>query len=49
MNLLTQDRPIDSPRYISFQWIWEHTIKLIYPDIFKVEVFESKISKILSA
>ena len=42
MNLLTQDRPIDSPRYISFQWIWEHTIKLIYPDIFKVEVYKSE-------
>ena len=41
MNLLTQDRPIDSPRYISFQWIWEHVIKIIYPDIFKVEVYKS--------
>lgn len=41
MNMLTQDRPIDSPRYISFQWIWEHVIKLIYPDIFKVEVYKT--------
>ena len=42
MNILTQDRPIDSPRYISFQGIWEHVIKLIYPDIFKVEVYKTE-------
>jgi len=46
MNLLTQDRPIDSPKYVSFQWIWEHVIKLIYPNIFKTEVYKSAWSNI---
>ena len=39
MNFLTHDRPIDSPRYLSFQWVWWNEIKLIYPDIFKVESY----------
>lgn len=39
MNELTPDRPIDSPRYVSFQGIWGHQIKLIYPNIFKAEAF----------
>jgi len=39
MNLLTSDRPIDSPRYISMQSIAWNEINLIYPDLFKVEVF----------
>ena len=39
MNLLTPDRPIDSPRYVSMQSIAWNEIKLIYPDLFKVEVF----------
>lgn len=40
MNLLTPDRPIDSPRYVSMQAINGKEVKLIYPDLFKVEVFE---------
>ncbi len=40
MNLLTPDRPIDSPRYVSMQSINGKEVKLIYPDLFKVEVFE---------
>ena len=39
MNVLTADRPIDSPRYVSMQSIAWNDIKLIYPDLFKVEVF----------
>jgi hypothetical protein len=40
MNILTSDRPIDSPRYVSMQSIEAKPLKLIYPDLFKVEVFE---------
>ena len=40
MNILTSDRPIDSPRYVSMQSIGAKPINLIYPDLFKVEVFE---------
>ncbi|MDO4713764.1 MAG: hypothetical protein Q4B28_03845 [bacterium] len=39
MSILTPDRPIDSPRYISFQGINHNEIKLIYPNLFKVEAF----------
>ena len=46
MNILTQDRPIDSPKYVSFQWIWGNEIKLIYPDIFKVEVYNDAWGKL---
>ena len=41
MNILTPDRPIDSPRYVSMQSIAKNEIKLIYPNLFKVEVFKS--------
>lgn len=39
MNITTQDRPIDSPRYVTFQWLWWNVVKMIYPDIYKVEVY----------
>lgn len=39
INATTYDRPIDSPRYLSFQGVWGHDIKLIYPNLFKVEAF----------
>ena len=39
MNILTADRPIDSPRYVSMQWVAWNEVKLIYPDLFKVEVY----------
>ena len=42
MNLLTPDRPIDSPRYVSMQSIAWNEISFIYPDLFKVEVYTSK-------
>lgn len=41
MNFLTPDRPIDSPRYVSMQSINGKELKFIYPDLFKVEVFQS--------
>lgn len=47
MNMLTVDRPIDSPRYVTFQWVWENVIKLIYPNLFKVEVYKSTWSNII--
>ncbi len=40
MNLLTPDRPIDSPRYVSMQSVAWNEMKFIYPDLFKVEVYE---------
>lgn len=42
INATTYDRPIDSPRYLSFQGIGGHEIKLIYPNLFKVEAFLQK-------
>lgn len=42
MNILTPDRPIDSPRYVSMQSVAWNEMKFIYPDLFKVEVFTNK-------
>lgn len=39
MNITTQDRPIDSPKYITFQWLSWSVVKMIYPNLYKVEVF----------
>lgn len=39
INATTYDRPIDSPRYLSFQGIGGNEIKLIYPNVFKIEAF----------
>lgn len=39
MNLTTPDRPINDPRYTTFQWVWWTVVKLEYPDFFNVEVF----------
>ena len=39
MSDLTPDRPIDSPRYTTFQGIWWNRINLIYPNIFKSEAY----------
>jgi hypothetical protein len=41
LNLLTPDRPIDSPRYTTFQGINAQEIKFIYPDLYKVEVYKA--------
>ncbi|MDR0283198.1 MAG: hypothetical protein LBI53_08190 [Candidatus Peribacteria bacterium] len=41
LNLLTPDRPIDSPRYTTFQGINAQEIKFIYPNLYKVEVFKT--------
>ena len=42
MNILTPDRPIDSPRYVVMQSVAWNEMKFIYPDLFKVEVYEFK-------
>lgn len=39
INQTTSDRPIDSPRYLTFKWIAGNKVTLIYPDIYKAEVF----------
>ena len=39
MNILTHDRPIDSPRYTVMQSVAGKEMKFIYPDLFKVEVY----------
>ena len=39
MNILTPDRPIDSPRYTIMQSVAGNEMKFIYPDLFKVEVY----------
>ncbi|MDR0860795.1 MAG: hypothetical protein LBO09_07695 [Candidatus Peribacteria bacterium] len=41
LNILTPDRPIDSPRYITFQGVNAQEVKLIYPDLYKVEVYKT--------
>ena len=39
MNNTTSDRPIDSPRYLTFKWISGDKVTFIYPDIYKAEIF----------
>ena len=43
MNILTPDRPIDSPRYVSMQSVAWKEMKFIYPDLYKVEVYTWKV------
>jgi len=42
MNMLTLDKPIDSPRYVTFQSFAGREVKFIYPNLFKVEVYKKK-------
>ena len=39
MNNTTSDRPIDSPRFLTFKWIAGDKVTFIYPDIYKAEIF----------
>lgn len=39
INMTTSDRPIDSPRYMTFKWISWDKVTFIYPDLYKVEIF----------
>lgn len=39
MNMTTSDRPIDSPKYITFKWVGGNKVTFIYPDLYKAEVF----------
>jgi FG-GAP-like repeat len=41
MNMGTSDRPIDSVRYSSFQGIGGDLVKLVYPNLYNVAVFDS--------
>lgn len=42
MNIITPERPIDSPRYLSFQGVGGNEIRLIYPNLFKTELFKGE-------
>lgn len=42
MNITTIDRPIDSPRYMTFQWVWWDKVNFIYPNLYKIEIFKKK-------
>lgn len=39
MSNITSDRPIDSPKYITFKWVWWDKVTFIYPNLYKAEVF----------
>lgn len=39
MSITTSNRPIDSPKYITFKWVWWDKVTMIYPNIYKAEVF----------
>ncbi len=45
MNMTTSDRPIDSPRYMTFKGIWWDKVTFIYPDIYKAEIFSGDSSE----
>lgn len=40
MTNVTADRPIDSPKYITFKWIWWDKVTFIYPNLYKAEIFK---------
>lgn len=40
MSFSTRDRPVDTPRYMTFQGLGGDTVMLIYPNLYQVEVFE---------
>ncbi len=39
MNMTTSDRPIDSPKYITFKGVGWDKVSFIYPNLYKSEVF----------
>ena len=41
MHTLTQERPIDDPRYVHFHGVGGELVKFIYPDMYRVPVFEN--------
>ena len=45
VNEMTIDRPVDSPKYINFQWIWWSKVTFVYPNFYKVEVFKNQWDK----
>jgi len=42
MNMSTSDRPIDSVRHMSFQWIGWDLVTLSYPNLYNVSVFDDR-------
>jgi len=47
MNMMTQSRPIDNIRNITFKWIWWETVQLNYPDLYKVNVYKKSWEKLI--
>ncbi len=42
INEVTDERPIDTPRSVNFQWIWWSLINFNYPNLWNVNVFDDK-------
>lgn len=42
VNEMTIDRPVDSPKYVNFQGIWWDKVTMVYPDLYKVDVFKQQ-------
>jgi hypothetical protein len=40
MHAMTHERPIDDPRFTTFVGIGGDSVKFIYPDMYRVDVFE---------
>jgi len=47
LNTTTLNRPIDDPKYITFQGIGGTTVKLVYPDLWKVPVYKKQGDKLV--
>lgn len=43
MTALTLDRPIDDARYVAFHGVGGDVVKFIYPDLYRVPVYECEI------
>ena len=41
INETTDERPIDTPRKINFQWIWWSLIEIEYPNLWNIPVYDS--------
>lgn len=42
LNQATKDRAIDGPKNITFQWVWGDVVKLVYPNIYDIEVYKKE-------
>lgn len=41
MHALTMDRPVDDTRYVTFHGLWGDLVKFIYPNLYRVPVYEA--------